>query len=112
MSIAESKAPVKGRDSQYSSAVYEKDSGKYYIKVVNKTDNIQKKNVNLKGKKFKNIVNTKSIKLQSDDIYLVNTLENPYKIIPVEDKFNIENGVIIEDLSPKTFAIYEIECEK
>lgn len=114
--------PVAGNEDQnglFASAVIDKETGEYIVKVANTSDTPQEVTINLNGlkKKGQDITAATVTTLSSDDINADNTLDNPGRVVPVTkaipaaDLGAVTNGVFTYNttLAPKTFSVYKFK---
>lgn len=114
--------PVAGNEDQnglFASAVVDKETGEYIVKVANTSDTAQEVTINLNGlkKKGQDITAATVTTLSSDDINADNSLDNPLRVVPVTkavpaaDLGAVTKGVFTYNttLAPKTFSIYKFK---
>lgn len=110
MLLTMDKKPVAGQPGQnglFASAVYDKPSDSYIIKVANTSDKPQTVNVTLAGlKKADSLKSCKCIKLTSTDMDIDNSLEHPDAIKPVESTIEVSGQALNTELEAKSFAVY------
>lgn len=103
--------PVTGAEGQkglFASAVWDKDSQSYIVKVVNTSDQTQPLSLTFAGMKKKEVLSKGvCIKLQSTDPDKDNTLDNPQAIVPVQTEVSAMGNAFDTQIEPKTFAIYK-----
>lgn len=103
--------PVTGAEGQkglFASAVWDKDSQSYIVKVVNTSDQAQPLSLTFAGMKKKEVLSKGvCIKLQSTDPDKDNTLDNPQAIVPVQTEVSAMGNAFDTQIEPKTFAIYK-----
>lgn len=103
--------PVTGAEGQkglFASAVWDKDSQSYIVKVVNTSDEAQPLSLTFAGMKKKEVLSKGvCIKLQSTDPDKDNTLDNPQAIVPVQTEVSAMGNAFDTQIEPKTFAIYK-----
>lgn len=103
--------PVTGAEGQkglFASAVWDKDSQSYIVKVVNTSDEAQQLSLTFAGMKKKEVLSKGvCIKLQSTDPDKDNTLDNPQAIVPVQTEVSAMGNAFDTQIEPKTFAIYK-----
>ncbi|MDE6497015.1 MAG: carbohydrate binding domain-containing protein [Duncaniella sp.] len=114
--------PVAGNEDQnglFASAVIDKETGEYIVKVANTSDTPQEVTINLNGlKKMRQDITAATVTtLSSDDINADNTLDNPGRVVPVTkaipaaDLGAVTKGVFTYNttLAPKTFSVYKFK---
>lgn len=103
--------PVTGAEGQkglFASAVWDKDSQSYIVKVVNTSNEAQPLSLTFAGMKKKEVLSKGvCIKLQSTDPDKDNTLDNPQAIVPVQTEVSAMGNAFDTQIEPKTFAIYK-----
>lgn len=104
------KVPVTGAEGQnglFASAVYDKDTEEYIVKVVNTSDKVQPLTLKFDGlKKKETLSGGRCIKLTSAEPDKDNTLENPSAIVPRESALLVSGQSLNAELEANTFAIY------
>ena len=105
---------VAGERELYASAVRDEGGRKYIIKVVNLASEAQEITLKFTGLSRKETLDgaVTCITLHSDDPYAENTLEEPYKIVPVSsvlDQSLWHKNTISTTIDHRTFAVYTIE---
>lgn len=104
------KKPVAGQEGQnglFASAVYDKPTDSYIIKIVNTSNEPQNVNVTFSGmKKNQSLTSGRCIKLTSADMDIENTLDNPDAIRPVETSVEVSGQSLNAQLEAKCFAVY------
>lgn len=98
---------VTGQDSVYASAVYDEAARQLIVKIVNYNNTPVTVGLNLDSKK-KAHGETTRIVLASDDLDLVNSIEQPLNIQPKETKYALRGKKIKEDLPPRSFTLLQI----
>lgn len=91
----------------FASSVLDKNTGEIYVKIVNVSKTAQPVKVTLKG--LKNVASAKVVTLTSADPVAENTLDNPEKIVPVEQEVTISGNVLDTTVPASTFAVYIIK---
>ena len=103
--------PVTGAEGQkglFASAVWDKDSQSYIVKVVNTSNEAQPLSLTFAGMKKKEVLSKGvCIKLQSTDPDKDNTLDNPQAIVPVQTEVSAMGNAFDTQIEPKTFAVYK-----
>ena len=103
--------PVTGAEGQkglFASAVWDKDSQSYIVKVVNTSDEAQPLSLTFAGMKKKEVLSKGvCIKLQSTDPDKDNTLDNPQAIVPMQTEVSAMGNAFDTQIEPKTFAVYK-----
>jgi alpha-L-arabinofuranosidase len=106
------KKPVTGAEGQnglFASAVWEKESNTYIVKVVNTSDKAQSISLKFEGLKKQNALTKGTcIKLRSLDLDKDNTIEQPSAILPEESSVVVERNVLNAEVEAYTFAVYRL----
>jgi len=103
--ISNSNFPGKGEDGVLASAVWDKTTGEYIVKVANTTE--ESKTVSIKLEGLKSISCVKTITLDCSDFDLENTVDNPNVIIPQESTAEAEGNVINATVAGKNFVVFK-----
>ncbi len=104
LSLTENGKPVEGNDGLYASAVYDKDTKGYIVKVANTSD--AAKDVKIMFKGIKTLKDGKVITLHSDNADATNTLDNPDNVIPQTSEMKADGNILSVSIPAKTFAVY------
>ncbi len=105
LSLTENNKAVKGEDGMYASAVYDKDTKQYIVKVANNNDADRTVSLNFKG--VKALSNGTAITLHSDDMNATNTLDNPYNVAPKESTVEVSGTNVNVTVPAKSFVVYK-----
>lgn len=105
LSLTEDGKPLTGQDGLYASAVYDKVTKQYIVKIVNTGDNAQQISLNFKGAKklSEGIVTT----LHADDMKATNSLDNPKNVVPQQSSVQANGDNVTVTVPAKTFAVYK-----
>lgn len=105
LSLTEDGKPLTGQDGLYASAVYDKVTKQYIVKIVNTGDNAQQISLNFKGAKKlgEGIVTT----LHADDMKATNSLDNPKNVVPQQSSMQANGDNATVTVPAKTFAVYK-----
>ena len=102
---------VTGQDNLCASAVFDKASGKYIVKLVNLGNAPQQVQLTFKGlKALPAAGNVQLTTLHSDDPMACNTLRRPTVIVPVEraaSDLTVEKNVATFTVPARTFAVFK-----
>ena len=106
--------PVAGQDGQdglFASSVFDAATGEVIVKVVNTSEKSQSLSIQLqgmKGKRSAQVITLTHVGMDDE-----NTLDNPEKIIPVEETCQVDAGkqasLLFDDIPAKTFRLYKIK---
>ena len=98
---------AEGQNGLYASAVYDKDKGEYIVKVANTSGQAQHLGIAFDGlKKREALAEGRVVMLSYDDLDADNSLENPERIVPVENTLNVSGQRLDVELPAKSFAVY------
>ena len=98
----------KGEDGLFTSAVFDKNTGEYIVKVINTTDKVQTVDIKFDGlKKIEG--NAATVTLDCSDYTLDNTLDHPNAIIPQDGWAAVEGNVIKTTVQGKNFVIFKVK---
>ena len=109
LSLTMNKKPVAGNADQnglFASAVYDKDSNAYIVKVANTSNKPQDINMTFNMKKKETLSSGKVIKLQSKNPNAENTVDNPNVVVPQESSVEVNEQNFSTTIEPETFAVY------
>ncbi|MEO6455335.1 MAG: alpha-L-arabinofuranosidase C-terminal domain-containing protein [Ginsengibacter sp.] len=101
-------APVAGQDSLYATAAIDEKTNELIIKVVNASNKQQVNTINLDGVKKPASKGSLTV-LQSDDLYSVNSFDQPHKVSPKESSIAITGKKINFNAEPYSFSIIRIK---
>ena len=91
----------------FASAVYDKETDSYIVKVANVGDEAQTLNLQFQGmKKGATFSSAKQILLAYPEMDAENTLDEPEKITPKESALSVEGQTLSVELQGKAFAVY------
>jgi len=97
---------VTGQKELYASAVKDVNLNTLYIKLVNTSEKAQPFSIDLKNHKVQS--QATSLVLKSENLYDVNSFEQPKKISPEENQVDIHNNLISTEIPAYTFQILKI----
>ena len=98
---------VSGQDGLFASAVLDKNTKTYIVKVANTSDKAQNLVLNFNGfAKNASAKGTKTV-LISENLDVENTLDNPNAVIPVESSFSVSGNTVEVALPAKSFTLYK-----
>lgn len=103
LKLTENGNPVEGADGLYASAVWDKDSKSYIVKVANTSDKAQQVKINFKGAKALKAFNLTT--LHSDDPHATNTLECPDRVVPQQQTVSADGNALTLTIPAQTFAV-------
>ncbi|MBO4597539.1 MAG: carbohydrate binding domain-containing protein [Bacteroidaceae bacterium] len=113
VSLTMDNKPVAGNEGQnglFASAVFDKASSSYIVKVANTSKESQplKVSFKLKNKKQK-LAGAHVITLQSDNLEAENTLDEPNKISTKESNLTISGNCLDTTIAPESFVVYIVK---
>ena len=113
LSLKMNNKPVIGKDGQdglYASAVCDNNQSFYIVKVVNTLNVTQNITLKFEGiNESVKLTNGIVITFHSDDLLAENTLDDPLKVIPVENEIEIEGHTLNTVITAKTFSIFKFK---
>lgn len=105
LSLKQDGQNVTGADGIFASAV--SDGDHIYVKVINTTDKLRNIELNFNGLKKSQIIRgERCIKFASDVPNEDNTLDDPDRIVPVEESFTAEGKSVAISSDPLSFKIF------
>ncbi len=104
LTLTEGGKAVAGQDGLYASAVYDKPSGQYIVKVGNSSDKAQEVTFNFNG--IKKLTDGKAWVMQCDDPRAENSLENKTLVSPKEIAVATEGNKVNVSVPAKSFTVY------
>jgi alpha-L-arabinofuranosidase len=103
-------ANITGADGIYASSVYDADSDRIYMKVINVSDQPRDIKINFEGlRKKDSLSGEEAVSFHSDDPDAENTLDEPFKIVPESSSLDFEGKTLEATVAPKTFMVYVIK---
>lgn len=103
------KRNVIGQDGLYASAVWDKNTGEYIVKVVNITDQPQSVKLNFNGLKGSGFSTGEMISYGSSKLLADNTLDNPRNIVPATSAMQVSGKSFTKEIPARTFVIYKLK---
>jgi alpha-N-arabinofuranosidase len=100
--------PLVGQDGLYASATFDQNSKEIILKLVNSTDKEQKVTIALEGAKKLATKGTMTV-MKSDDLTVFNSIEQPMKIVPIEQELTIKGKTVSNLLSASSFTVIKIK---
>ncbi|GAA4748235.1 alpha-L-arabinofuranosidase C-terminal domain-containing protein [Flavisolibacter ginsenosidimutans] len=110
LSVLEVNETVKGKDSVYASAVFDKKSGDVIVKFVNASSNAVAIETTIRGAKPSKKEAAVQV-LSSTDKYTVNSFEAPQAIAPSTEMAAIKDGAVSLSLKPSSLTVVRIQCK-
>lgn len=102
---------VAGQDSLYAAASVDSTSGELIIKLVNASNKAQTNQLSLEGVKKLGATANATV-LQSDNLYSVNSFEQPDRIAPKTSTIGVKGKKINFTSSPYSFSVLRIKLLK
>ena len=104
LSLLEGKKPVTGQDGLCASAVYDKNTNGYIVKMTNTSTAPKEVVITFKG--IKSLGNGKVTTLHSDRMDAANTIEKKNNVVPKTADVQADGNVLRTTIPAKTFAVY------
>ena len=104
LSLLEGKKPVTGQDGLCASAVYDKNTNGYIVKMTNTSTEPKKVVITFKG--IKSLGNGKVTTLHADRMDAANTIEKKNNVVPQTADVQADGNVLRTTIPAKTFAVY------
>ncbi|HOY07293.1 MAG TPA: alpha-L-arabinofuranosidase C-terminal domain-containing protein [Saprospiraceae bacterium] len=102
--------PATGQDSLYASAAFDKTTNEAIVKIVNASGKQQPAEIMLAGAGKLNAA-AKITLLQSNNLELENSLDQPMRLAPVEQTATVKAGKLSTVLAPYSFAVFRIKLK-
>jgi alpha-N-arabinofuranosidase len=99
---------VAGQDSLYAAAALDTKTNELIVKVVNVSGKAQPVSLNLQGLK-NSTTQGKLTVLQSNDLNVVNTLDNPQNLAPKESAIAVKGKAVQLQAQPYSFSIVRVK---
>ncbi|MCC3154406.1 alpha-L-arabinofuranosidase C-terminal domain-containing protein [Hymenobacter sp. BT770] len=100
-----------GTDNLFASAVADAPTGDVIVKLVNYSTTPRAVKVNLAGAKKVGKAGTAFV-MASDDLNTQNTIQEPKKLTPKEEKFSVSGSTVSYTLAPNSFTVLRIPGKK
>ena len=104
LSLLEGKKPVTGQDGLCASAVYDKNTNGYIVKMTNTSTEPKEVVITFKG--IKSLGNGKVTTLHADRMDAANTIEKKNNVVPQTADVQADGNVLRTTIPAKTFAVY------
>ena len=104
LSLQEGKKPVTGQDGLCASAVYDKNTNGYIVKMTNTSTAPKEVVITFKG--IKSLGNGKVTTLHADRMDAANTIEKKNNVVPKTADVQADGNVLRTTIPAKTFAVY------
>ena len=104
LQITENKKPLEGQDGMYASAVFDKPSGDYIVKIANTNATERTIEVTFKGIKSLGEGTVTSIHDGNPDAF--NSLTDKNKVTPKTSKVSADGNILRVKIPAKTFSVY------
>ncbi|MBR5392547.1 MAG: carbohydrate binding domain-containing protein [Prevotella sp.] len=104
LSLLEGKKPVTGQDGLCASAVYDKNTNGYIVKMTNTSTEPKEVVIIFKG--IKSLGNGKVTTLHADRMDAANTIEKKNNVVPKTADVQADGNVLRTTIPAKTFAVY------
>lgn len=104
LSLLEGKKPVTGQDGLCASAVYDKNTNGFIVKLTNTSTEPKEVVITFKG--IKSLGNGKVTTLHADRMDAANTIEKKNNVVPKTADVQADGNVLRTTIPAKTFAVY------
>ncbi len=104
LSLLEGKKPVTGQDGLCASAVYDKNTNGYIVKITNTSS--ESKGVEITFKGIKNLGKGTVTTLHADRMDAANTIEHKNNVVPQTGDVQTEGNVLKAIIPAKSFVVY------
>ncbi|MBR5929914.1 MAG: carbohydrate binding domain-containing protein [Prevotella sp.] len=104
LSLLEGKKPVTGQDGLCASAVYDKNTNGYIVKITNTST--ESKGVEITFKGIKNLGKGTVTTLHADRMDAANTIEHKNNVVPQTGDVQTEGNVLKAIIPAKSFVVY------
>ena len=104
LSLLEGKNPVTGQDGLCASAVYDKNTNGYIVKITNTSTAPKEVVITFKG--IKSLGSGKVTTLHADRMDAANTIEKKNNVVPQTADVQADGNVLRATIPAKTFALY------
>ena len=104
LSLQEGKKPVTGQDGLCASAVYDKNTNGYIVKITNTST--ESKGVEITFKGIKNLGKGTVTTLHADRMDAANTIEHKNNVVPQTGDVQTEGNVLKAIIPAKSFVVY------
>ncbi len=104
LSLLEGKKPVTGQNGLCASAVYDKNTNGYIVKMTNTSTEPKEVVITFKG--IKSLGNGKVTTLHADRMDAANTIEKKNNVVPKTADVQADGNVLRTTIPAKTFAVY------
>ncbi len=101
-------APATGQDSLYASAAFDKVNNEVIVKIVNAAGKAQTSEILLDGA-GKLHATARLTLMQSNDLEVENSLDQPFLISPAEHTLAVKNGKLNATLAPYSFSVFRVK---
>lgn len=105
LSLTEDGKAVKGEGGLYASAVYDKNTKQYIVKIVNVNEQAKEIALNFKGAKA--LAAGTMTTLHSDNPKATNSLDNPHNVVPQEKAIQANGSNVSVSVPAQTFVVYK-----
>lgn len=106
--LLENNKPLVGQDSLYASATIDKTTNDLILKIVNASAKAQEKNIQVDGVKMLD-ANARLTILKGEELSDVNSLSQPDKVTPKEQKVTLKGKNISVPLAPYSFTVLRVK---
>lgn len=110
MPLTWNKKPIAGEENLYASAVLDKNTNTYIVKVANTGKTSKDITVTLTGaKKNTRFSIGECVKFQQDNMRAINTLDEPNNLVPQKTSGMVEGNTLKIEAGPQSFGVYKVK---
>ncbi len=109
LAVLSGNAPLTGQQGIYASAVRDKNSSEVILKIINTGTTLQQANVTIDGiKKSSSMARVTLLKGATKEA--VNSIENPFTILPSEKEIKVSNNTVSLTMEPLSFYVVRVKA--
>ncbi len=105
------KKPLSGQEGLYASASADVEKGRYYVKVVNTSEESAPLKLSFKGLRKKALSKGEVLLLRAATLDSANDFGNPDKIMPQKQEVTVSGNLLEITVQPQTVAVYILEAK-
>lgn len=110
MPLTRNSLPIAGEDNLYASAVLDRNTNTYIVKVANTGKTSKDITVTLTGaKKNTRFSIGECVKFQQDNLRMINTLDEPDNLVPQKTSGIVEGNTLKIEAGPQSFGVYKVK---
>lgn len=107
LTLTENGKSVEGNDGLYASAVYDKVSNQYIVKVANTSN--ESKNISFLFRGLKNLTHGVVTVLHADSDEALNSIESKDTVVPKTSDLKMNGNTLNVNIGARTFAVYKLK---